>query len=213
MSSQVYLLVFGTGILIAVIASALVSYNVMKNRYERELQSDISVEQMILSEKKVAEFLSENQIKPGESIHIIAKALNVVEGKEMSGIKDRAILGEPDASGKMTVDFRQGQSEEDLLFDFAHECGHLINNDPAPATRPEGHNKSEIEQLADYVGAALLMPLESVYAYLTENDYIGASSRQQIKLIQALCEKYGVSRMIALRRVKEVYAVKQIGEI
>lgn len=213
MSGQVYLLVFGIGVVPAAIACTVASYYVMKKKFERELRSDISVEQMVLSEERVAKFLRENQIKPGESIHVIAKALNVVEGNKTDGIKDRATLSEPNTKGEMTVSFRQDQSGEELLFDFAHECGHLINKDPAPATRPEGHSKSETEQLADYVGAALLMPLESVYDYLTENDYIGASSRQQIKLIQTLCRRYGVNRMIALRRVKEVYAVKQTGKI
>ena len=164
---------------------------------------------MRMSEKKIADFLNKNKLKPGESIQIIAKALNVVEGGVKTEIPDRAQLSEPDPDGNMVVVFKNGLSEEERRFDFAHECGHRINHDPTPATRPEGHNKPEVEQLADYVGAALLMPVDFVYSDLTAYNYKNSSPRKRVMIIRKLCSKYGVSEMIALRRVREVYLLKQ----
>lgn len=68
------------------------------------------------------------------------------------------------------------------------------------------------DQLANYVGAALLMPIDQVYAFLEENDFKGASTRKRIKLIDQLCKRYDVSRITALRRVEEVYSVKTYRE-
>lgn len=211
MSSQVYLLILSVTISFTVLISAFVTYRTMKKEYRKRIELDISVEQMLLSEKKIAAFLKNSKLKPGESIHVIAKALNVVEGGVENNLSDRARLNNPDSSGKMVVVFKSGSSKEERLFDFAHECGHRINLDPTPATRPKGYNKSEIEQLADYVGAALLMPLDDVYDYLVEHDYRNGSRRKKVALIRNLCAQYGVSEMIALRRVKEVYVIKQSG--
>ncbi len=110
---------------------------------------------------------------------------------------------------RIDVFFKDGLSEAERTFDFAHECGHRINHDPTPQTRPDGYNKPERDQLADYVGAALLMPIETVYSYLIENNYKEASVTKKGALIRELCAKHGVSEMIALRRVKEVYILKQ----
>lgn len=209
MSAQIYLSILSVVISVTALISAFVSYYTMKKEYTKKIKLDITVEQMLLSEEKISEFLRKNELKPGESIQTIAKALNVVEGGVENALSGRARLSEPDADGKMVVVFKNGLSKEERLFDFAHECGHRINLDPTPATRPEGYNKSEVEQLADYVGAALLMPLDSVYNYLTEKDYKNCSRRKRMALIRDLCAKYGVSEMIALRRVKEVYVIKQ----
>jgi len=209
MGANFYLTVFGVVFSITAIVSAFVTYSTMTRIYKKKIKLDISPEQMRISEEKIASFLQKNNLEPGESIRTIAKALNIVEGEVKSEISGRARLSEPDASGKMVVFFKSGLSEEERMFDFAHECGHRINHDPTPATRPEGYNKSEVEQLADYVGAALLMPIDSVYKYLTLYDYKNSSPRKRVALIRKLCSMYGVSEMIALRRVKEVYILKQ----
>ncbi len=211
MSAQVYLLILGVVISVTAVVSLFVTYYTIKKEYKKKIKLDISVEQMLLSEKRIADFLQKHGLEPGTSIQNIAEALHVVEGGVENELSGRARLSEPDADGKMTVIFKSGLSEKERLFDFAHECGHRINRDPTPATRPEGSNKSEIEQLADYVAAALLMPLESVDRYLTEHDYENSSRRKKVILIRDLCKKYGVSEMIALRRVKEVYVIKQSG--
>ena len=85
----------------------------------------------------------------------------------------------------------------------------MINGDSAPLTRPLGRNKPMIEQLADYTAAALLMPLDEVYDYLEKNGYQKATKRRKIELVCKLCKTYEVTEMIAVRRIKEVYAIKQ----
>lgn len=193
---------------LTIILSGVISYKRFKSQYEEELSMDISLEQMCALEEKVGKFLREQKIVPGAPIHEIAAALHIVEGGVESDLKGRALLSPPDADGNMVVLFRRGLSQEEKYFDFAHECGHRINGDPIPATRPEGCGKSEVEQLADYAGAALLMPLEKVYVDLEEAQYRDSGQRKRIKIIQKLCVEYGVTRMIALRRIKEVYAIK-----
>lgn len=208
MSAQIYLLIFVLVMSIAAILSIFVTYHVLQEEYKKKIKLDISLEQMIVSERRIEEFLREHGLKPGESIEVIADALNVIDGGEESELSGRARLSRPDANGRMKVVFKTGLSKEERLFDFAHECGHRINQDPTPATRPEGYNKAEIEQLADYVGAALLMPLDIVYSYLTEHNYSSSSRRKKAALIRNLCVRHGVNEVIALRRVKEIYAIK-----
>ncbi len=60
-----------------------------------------------------------------------------------------------------------------------------------------------------YVAAALLMPLDSVYTYLEENHFRTASPRMRIKITKNLCKTYGVDEIVALRRIREVYMVKE----
>lgn len=209
MGVQFYLTAFSVMLSITAIISSVVTYRTMTRAYSKKVKLDISPEQMRMSEERIADFLEKNNLEPGESIQTIAKALNIVEGGVKDEISGRAWLSEPDADGKMVVVFKNGLSEEERRFDFAHECGHRINHDPTPATRPEGYNKSEVEQLADYVAAALLMPVDSVYDYLMMHNYKNSSSRKRVVLVRKLCSKYGVSEMIALRRVNEVYILKQ----
>lgn len=209
MNAQLYLTILIVVSFVTLVVSVVITYRVKTKEYKHKIKLDISVDQMLLSENRISEFLSENKLKSDASIRDIAKALNVVEGGIENEINGRARLNDPDIEGKMLVVFKNDSSVEERLFDFAHECGHRINKDPTPATRPEGYNKPEIEQLADYVGAALLMPIDSVYRYVSEHNYENSSRREKMKLIQNLCTRYSVSRIIAIRRVKEVYAVKR----
>jgi len=62
---------------------------------------------------------------------------------------------------------------------------------------------------ADYIAAALLMPLDAVYNYLEENQFRTASPRMRIKIAKKLCKTYGVDEIVALRRIREVYMVKK----
>ena len=212
LSAQTYLSFFVVVSLIAVFISSVRSYRATRRKLiqiKQKLESDISVAQMMQSEQRISEFLKTNRLQPGVSIQIIADKPNIVEGGVQEDLTDRAWLSGPNENGKMTVAFKKGLSEEDYHFDFAHECGHLINGDPTPATRPEGYNKPQAEQLADYTGAALLMPFNKVCDFLDEHDYEKSSRRQKQILIRELCDKYKVTEIIALRRIKEVYTIKQ----
>ena len=209
MSAQTYLLSFAAISLITVVISSVRSYHLAKREFIHELESDISVDQMKQSEDRVSNFLKENKLEPGVSIEKIADRLKIVDGGEKDGLTDRAWLSAPGENGIRTVVFKRGLSKEERHFDFAHECGHRINNDPTPATRPKGYNKPQAEQLADYTGAALLMPFDKVCNFLHEHDYEKCSRRQRQILIRELCDQYTVTEIIALRRIKEVYTIKQ----
>lgn len=208
MSVQIYLILFFSLIFVTTIVSGIISYYLFKKEYQKRLSIDISIEQMLELENRISDFLNHHNMKPGEPIQKIAKALNIVEGGVQNGIHSRARLNEPNESGEMVVVFKTGLNEKERLFDFAHECGHRINHDPVPVTRPEGYNKDECEQLADYVGAALLLPLDNLYKFLQDHKYIERSRREKRNLIKKICAKYNVSEMIALRRINEIYIIK-----
>lgn len=209
MSIQLYISIILIIVAFTAMISAILSYKIMNRLYKKELKSDISLEQMKSSERRISDFLRENNLAPGTPISTIASVLNIVEGGVEDKISGRARLNEPDVNGKMVVVFKKGIDEIDKNFDFAHECGHRINGDPAPQTRPEGYNKSESDQLADYVAAALLMPIDSVYTVLNDMDFKNSSLRRRLMIVRKLCSQYNVSRVIALRRVMEVYALKE----
>lgn len=209
MTVQVYLTILFIIVFITILVSCLMSYHFFKKEFQKRLSPDISVQQMEDSEIRVATFLEKHGLQPGASLEQIAKALNIVDGGEEERIGARAMLHKPDADGKMLATFQKGSTEEEKRFDFAHECGHLINEDPAPVTRPQGHNKAESEQLADYVGAALLLPLDQVYNFLKQNHYQNCSRRKKRVLVKELCRRYGVSELIAVRRINEVYILKK----
>ena len=65
-----------------------------------------------------------------------------------------------------------------------------------------------VDRSVDIAGA-LLMPLEDVYQYLTENHYKEISPRQRVKMAHKLRRRYGVSSVIAVRRIREVYMLKE----
>ena len=77
--------------------------------------------------------------KSGASLEQIAKALKIVDGGEEERNGARVMLHKPDADGKMLATFQKGSNEKERRFDFTHECGHLINETPAPVIRPQGH--------------------------------------------------------------------------
>lgn len=209
-SVQLYLCILFIVVIVTIIVSGFLSYYFYREEYKKRLDVDITKEQMLILEQRIDQFFQQYNMEPGESIYKIAEALNIVAGGTKEEINSRAKMNDPNEEGQMLVFFKRGLSGQEMLFDFAHECGHRINRDPTPVTRPEGYNKDVREQLADYVGAALLLPLENVYAYLEENNYGSSSRRKKRILIRGLCQKYGVSEMIALRRINEVKVIKGI---
>lgn len=203
MTAQVYTVLVIVVSLITLLVSFFVHFATAKKRYNKILESDINLDQMIEQEKKIIEFLDNNNLKPGADIQEIAKALKIIEGGVNAELQEKAKLTE-----KNIVYFKVSENKEDQLFDFAHECGHRINGDPVPATRPEGFNKSEIEQLADYTGAALLMPIESVYSFLVECQYRNLKKSKRIAKIRELSSRYEVSEIHVMRRIQEIYLIK-----
>ena len=195
--------------LTAVLALVLSIKSIREEFSRSKLKLDISIEEMRELESNVSAFLADNGIAPGSSIWSIAERLNIQEGGDVKGQKTQALLSKPNANGKMIVTFSRGLTQEEKIFAFAHECAHLVNKDDVPVARPQGRNKPLPEQLADYTAAALLMPLDSVYNLLVENNYLKATTRARMKIVRHLCAKYQVSDVIAIRRIQEVYVLKK----
>lgn len=209
MDFQTYLILFGIVIIVASVASVIVTYRQSSAYYKKALEPDITLAQMRNSEENITKFLRENNLTQGASIQSIAEVLHVHQGGEDDRLDVLAQLSQQDENGNRTVTFKTGLTPEEKTFNFAHECAHLVNRDTVPATRPDGHNKPPVEQIADYTAAALLMPLDEVYCFLQDKGYQKMSSRKRVKTLRTMCKKYGVSKVIALRRVDEVYKLKQ----
>lgn len=210
MSSEIYLSIMSITCFGALVISLIVNRKKVKDELAIAIKQDITCEQMKTAERTVKLFLSEKNIPCGASISEIGAALNIREGETVERISGQAHLSSPDEHGIMVVTFRKGLSQQERTFAFAHECGHRINKDTAPIDRPAGKHKAFAEQAADYVAAALLMPLDSVYNYLEENHFRTAPSRMRIKITKNLCKTYGVGEVVALRRIREVYMVKEM---
>lgn len=209
MSGYTYLIAVGFVLLVALIVSKSVITPVLKKEYIKNATPDISEKEMRELEEKLSSFLKENHLPSDASVWEVANALNVVDGGSVDNISSRARIYESDINGDFKVVHNQKVPDNERLFDFAHELGHRINKDPLPANRPHGYNKPKQDQLADYTGAALLMPLEHVHNFLVENGYNSASSRKRVVLIRKLSKKYNVSEILAVRRVNEVRLLKK----
>lgn len=203
----IYLIILLIIVSVAVVMS-IVNYKYQKKIYTREIKTDISKNKMIELEKKTQDFLTKNNLEAGCTIEKIAAVLDVNHIKYDNTLKVRACT-KKQKNKTWSVFLQPKNTTEELKFDFAHECGHLINEDEGPITRPYGYNKENVEQLADYVGVALLMPLDEVYETLQENDYLKANRNQRLKIIRDLSNTYGLNKVVVLRRINEVYMIKQ----
>lgn len=209
MNFVTYLTIFSFVSLLTIASSFIITYLGLRKEYDQMVKLDITVDQMEMLEKQFDEFLRKNQLEKTAGVDKIAHVLKVTMGGEDSSIINQADLSDPDEFGNRIVTFKKGLSLEKKNFAYAHECAHLINGDMGPHTRPEGYNKPLIEQLADYTAAAMLMPRDVIYEYLENNNYINLSPQKRVVIIRSLCRKYKVSEVIVLRRVKEVYELKQ----
>lgn len=210
MSANIYLILFGTSLVSVGIISFLLMLSSFKKENSKKIRLDIELKNMQKIENDLAQFYAENNITTTLNIQEIATILKVHDGGETSEIDEQAKLSEPDENGNMYVTFKKGLNQHEKLFSFAHECAHIINKDPLPGTRPEGFNKPYIEQLADYTAAAILLPLEDVYKVLLDKQYTELSTNQKLKVVRFICKRYRVSEIIALRRIEEVYKLKDI---
>ena len=203
-----YLILVVLLVIIVVFISSSVTFKIAKEEFNDKIKLDVSLAQMKESEQKINLFVSENKIEDNFSINRIAEILKVKQGGVEKGIDNQAYLKEDNTTGEKIVVFKEGLSESEKNFVFAHEIAHLLNVDSIPVTRPIGRNKAQIEQLADYTAAALLMPVDSVFNFLKDNSYLESSARKRMVLVRQLCKSYRVTEMIVLRRIKEVYALR-----
>lgn len=208
MSVQIYIFLFSLIMISILFVSILATFKVTKKDFSDKIKLDVAVEQMRESENTIRLFLNRNAVEAGESIDKIAKILNIRQGGVEQGIQGQACLREDNLTGEKIVTFKEGLSEIEKKFIYAHEIAHILNGDTIPAMRPIGYNKPQVEQLADYTAAALLLPLDSVFDFLMENNYKESSARKKVLLVHQLCKRYEVTEMIVLRRIKEVFAIK-----
>lgn len=195
-------------VIVTTLISFIVSIASQRNKYREIIAFDISTDHMNELENHIKMFLSKNSLSINSSIDEIGSKLNVFRGEASDEINCQAYLNPADKDGKMYVTFKKGLSNAVKNFDFAHECAHILNNDGAPNTRADTEDKPEIEQIADYTAAALLMPFDSISKKLDASNYINIRPAKRWKVIQDLCKEYNVSEIIVLRRIKEIYALK-----
>lgn len=208
MSAQIYLFLFIVLCIAVLFVASILSFKVFQEDFKDQIKLDVSLEQMKQSESRIKSFLEENNIEAGTSIGRIAEILKIRQGGTEQGIYNQAYLKEDSITGERIVVFKSGLSEREKNFVFAHEIAHILNGDTIPVTRPVGRNKSQMEQIADYMAAALIMPIDDVFAFLVKNNYRKSSTRKRMALVRLLCKDYKVTELIALRRIKEVYALK-----
>ena len=208
MNIQVYLIVMSVCFLGAIIFTCVFSRNAYKEFYSSQLKFDIGFNEMIEGENRLKDFLQNNNINiNGNVVQSVAQKLEVEIGGSSDTIKNNAELTTVD--NKKIVILKSGLNEQEKLFCLAHECAHLINGDPVPQTRPDRKDKDIIEQKADYLAAAMIMPRERVRKFLVEHDYENVSASKKMKLIDQMCKDYNVTDVVVMRRIREVTKLEQ----
>lgn len=199
--------IFTICIAVASVLSLIISIYVniiLRKEYKRKVTPDIDVDFMINAEKMIQEFLSSSKIDDSSTISKIATILKVKENGEVVSLNVQAEISAPDVDGFRYVSYRRGLSSEEKTFALAHECAHILLGHATPATRPDGHNKPTEDQMADYTAAALLMPVKRVIGELESKKYFVSNYRTRRKILNELCNTFGFSEILVLRRIKEI---------
>ena len=196
---------------ISVIVGIFICLVYLGPELKRQMEIDISVKEMEKAELKIAYLKKENGLPDDVGINMISSVLNVVDCGEDINLKDRAYILKPTNSSRIEVYHKTNIADSDKLFDFAHECGHLINGDKIPTTRPNGQNKEEMELLADYTGVAVLLPYTDIKRTLEKANYSNASIFKRSHTISEISNKYTVDKTVVARRIKEVLLLEASG--
>ena len=208
MNIQTYLIVISICFLVAILFTCVFSRNIYKEFYTSQLKFDIGFNEMVEGESRLKDFLQNNNINiDGNVVQSVAQKLEIEIGGISDTIKNNAELTIVD--NKRIVILKTGLNEQEKLFCLAHECAHLINGDPVPQTRPDGNDKDIIEQKADYLAAAMIMPREKVHKFLLEHGYQNVSANRKVKLIDQLCKEYNATDIVVMRRIREVTELEQ----
>ena len=208
MNIQTYLIVISICFLVAILFTCVFSRNIYKEFYTSQLKFDIGFNEMVEGESRLKDFLQNNNINiDGNVVQSVAQKLEIEIGGISDTIKNNAELTIVD--NKRIVILKTGLNEQEKLFCLAHECAHLINGDPVPQTRPDGKDKDSIEQKADYLAAAMIMPREKVHKFLLEHGYQNVSANRKVKLIDQMCKEYNATDIVVMRRIREVTELEQ----
>lgn len=207
MSAGIYLIIFGGVILIA-FAFSLYAYKVIyAQKLQSEIQIDITEQQMHEIEDKIQKIKDENGFDDDTDIYTFAKSQNVYEGIEKPMTNSKACIESENNTDRKIVDYSIGMSKEDKIFAFAHECGHVINDDHIPNKQHKGHGKPEEEQLADYVAAALLLPRRKMENYILKSNFYGVNTKEKMKIIRMISQRHCVTVTAVIKRIKEIRAL------
>lgn len=208
MNIQTYLIVISICFLVAILFTCVFSRNIYKEFYTSQLKFDIGFNEMVEGESRLKDFLQNNNINiDGNVVQSVAQKLEIEIGGISDTIKNNAELTIVD--NKRIVILKTGLNEQEKLFCLAHECAHLINGDPVPQTRPDGKDKDIIEQKADYLAAAMIMPREKVHKFLLEHGYQNVSANRKVKLIDQMCKEYNATDIVVMRRIREATELEQ----
>lgn len=213
MTLQIYLSITIPIIFLASTVFFYITYKLKEKEYESLLKMDIGLEEMVKVERKLDDFVKKNNLSYSSTLEDFSKILNIEAGNTEEGLTAQAYIEKDNESGKKIVMFKPGLSDIEKEFAFAHEIAHIINNDAIPASRPDAHNKDFIEQRADYTAAAILMPINEVSTFLKEKKYDSLSRKGRMAIVKDLCEKYNVTEVNALRRIREIQKLEKNSSI
>lgn len=175
---------------------------------EREKRSE--------ADRIIAEFIEENNIKLTEPIDICKLATRLgfdvrpaVFKEKIDGILyvDKSIEKIARFNSNKVIVYNIARPVEDASFIIAHELCHYIKSIHDSKSSEEktiiaardrsdtDYSSSDDEQFIDYMAAALLIPTESLNAFLEKNMDADAT---------LVASKYDVGKKLAERRIQEV---------
>ena len=64
--------------------------------------------------------------------------------------------------------------------------------------------KDENELIADYIAGALLIPKDKLWEELNKDGFFTMNNRQRVKWVNKAAKRYGVDRIVMLKRIKQV---------
>lgn len=206
MNIQIYIYVItAISTFVAAILFATINYRKSYNEeFRKQIGVDIDLNEMRRIEDLVSSTKKEYNLDDNTELYSFAEAIHVKEGKVLEDLNTRARINPKTSDGFMHVDFSANLSPVDHRFALAHECGHVLNKHPIPNTQQSGHGKPEIEQIADYTAAAILMPRNKVIKFLNDVHYNDMDLKQKKRTISQMCKMFEVSEISAIKRIKEV---------
>lgn len=204
MNELIYSIIGGIAAGLSLIFSLVLSFSYRKSLH-RKVSPDITIEEMIMSEKVIKNFLDSHSLGEAYTIEMIADILKIkCMGDSENLYNNKAYLSAPDRDGFRYVYFRKDQTAIERRFDLAHECAHVLHEHPTPAAKGPQHSHNLEEQLADYTAAALLMPYARITRYLDNEEYFYSKKSKRKQIIEKICLQFGVLEETCIRRINEV---------
>lgn len=203
MTLEIFLACVGVVVSFAIAAGTFLSVK-KTNIIIREINSNLNAKRMQDLENLLSKYLKDNGLPPNASIEQIAEKLNVVDGGARKGVSSRAIVVEDQKSGRRCVYHSIISPLSERTYIFAHECAHLMKEDPIPAQKSGEKENSEIEKDADYIAGAILLPKDEITQFLNTTLRSEPKQSKRTRLIEDFAKNHNVSEVILFRRIREV---------